>query len=70
LYADGEKIAEQKGKRVFTFKVKLNDSTQIKAVAENCAAEAVLCYVNKPDPAYKLNRKTAGGGNWTKEEGK
>ena len=68
LYADGEKIAEQKGKRVFTFKVKLSDSTEIKAVAENCADQAVLRYVNKPDPAYKLHKKTAGGGNWTKEE--
>ena len=68
LYADGEKIAEQKGKRVFRFKVKLSDSTQIKAVAENCTDQAVLRYVNKPDPAYKLNKKTAGGGNWTKED--
>ena len=53
---------------MFTFKVKLSDSTQIKAVAENCADETVLRYVNKPDPAYKLNKKTAGGGNWTKED--
>ena len=69
LYADGKKIAEQKGKRVFTFRVKLGETTHIKATAENCADEAVLHYVNKPDPTYRLG-KSAGGENWTKEERK
>lgn len=69
LYADGKKLAEQRGKRVFTFRVKLGETTHIKAVAENCADEATLHYVNKPDPTYRLG-KSAGGENWTKEERK
>ena len=69
LYADGKKVAEQKGKRVFTFRIKLGETTHIKATAENCTDEVVLHYVNKPDPTYRLG-KSAGGENWTKEERK
>ena len=65
LYADGKKLSEQKGNRVFTFKVNLGETTRIRVEAEGCIDEAVLHYVNKPDSAYKLNKKTAGGGNWT-----
>ncbi len=63
LYVDGKKHSEQTGNKVFAFKVKLGASTQIKAVAENCEDEAVLRYVNKPDPSYRL--RSAGGKNWT-----
>ena len=65
LYADGKKVAEKQGNRVFTFKVNLGETTRIRVEAEGCMDEAVLHYVNKPDSAYKLNKKTAGGGNWT-----
>ena len=27
--------------------------------------EAVIRYVKKPNPDYKLSKKIAGGGNWT-----
>ncbi len=67
LYADGKKVAEKQGNRVFTFQVELGETTHIKAVGENCADEAVLHYVNKKDPAYRLG-KSAGGENWTKQE--
>ena len=69
LYANGEKIAEKTGERVFVFKVKLCDTTVIRAVAGNCEDTAVFRQVSKPNPAYRLG-KSAGGENWTKEERK
>ena len=65
LYADGEMVGEQTGRRVFTFKVNLGETTEVKAVAENCEDTASFRRVAKPDPAYRLG-KSAGGENWTK----
>ena len=69
LYVDGKKAGEQRGNRVFTFCVKMGEMTKIKAVTDACTDEAVLCYVNKRDPSYRLG-KSAGGENWTREERK
>ena len=66
LYADGVKVGEQTGERVFVFPVKLGQTTQIKAVAENCEDTAVFHRVDRPNPAYRLG-KFAGGENWTKQ---
>ncbi len=65
LYADGKKVGEQSGKKVFTFKVMLGGQTKVEAVAGNVRDEAVFRFSPNPNPAYKLSRKTAGGGNWT-----
>ena len=69
LYADGKPVAEKKstvsGGKVFTFRVTLGDSTKIEAVAGNVRDEATLSFTPDPISAYKLNKKTAGGGNWT-----
>ena len=65
LYANGKKVGEKTGKKVFTFSVKLEGQTHLQAVAADVQDEATLCPVKTPDPEYRLSRKKAGGGNWT-----
>ncbi len=65
LYADGQRIQSQAGSKVFTFRVPLNETTHLRAVGGTAEDTAVLHYTGKKDPAYKLSKKTAGGGNWT-----
>ncbi len=65
LYADGKKLATKSGGNVLKFKVSLGENTKIEAVAGDIRDEALLHYTAKPDPSYKLNKKIAGGGNWT-----
>ena len=65
LYANGKKIATKKGDKIFKFRVNWEGKTEIKAVAEGVSDTAVFEKVAKPNPSYKLNKKTAGGGNWT-----
>jgi len=81
LYANGQKIATQgcrcrgentgapnckcRGGKVFTFYVKLEAETKLEAVAGEYRDTAILHRAKKPDPSYQLNKKTAGGGNWT-----
>jgi len=65
LYADGKKVGEQTGSHVFVFKVKIGQTTRVKAVAEDSEDTAVFRRVAKPNPAYRLG-KSAGGENWTK----
>ena len=65
LYANGKKVGEQKGDKVFVFKVALEGRVKLEAVAGALRDTAEICYVNKPDPSYRLHKKLAGGGNWT-----
>ena len=65
LYANGKEVATKGGSKVLVFKVKLEEATRLEAVAGNLRDEATLRRTAKPNPAYKLNKKTAGGGNWT-----
>ena len=39
--------------------------TKLEAVAGNIRDEAVLHFTPDPVKTYKLNKKIAGGGNWT-----
>ena len=64
LYANGKKIATKKGDKIFKFRVNWEGKTEIKAVAEGVSDTAVFEKVAEPNPSYKLNKKTAGGGNW------
>lgn len=64
LFVNGEKLAEQNGKHVFTFKVKLNGETKIQAVAGDCIDEAVFTKVSAPNPAYKLTKSKTKSANW------
>ena len=65
LFANGQEVGTKSGAKVLTFKVKLEGELQLKAVAGDLSDEATIRYTAKPNPAYKLNKKTAGGGNWT-----
>ncbi len=65
LYANGKKIGTKSGKNVLTFRVALGKNTKIEAVAGNIRDEATLCFTPNPIRSYKLNKKVAGGGNWT-----
>ena len=65
LFVNGKKLAKKTGNKVFTFRVQLETDTKIEAVAENVRDAAVLSFTPDPIKSYKLNKKTAGGGNWT-----
>ena len=65
LYANGKKIATQNGHRIFKFRLDWDGKTEIQAVAGDVSDTAVFEKVATPNPAYRLNKKTAGGGNWT-----
>ena len=64
LFVNGEKLAEQNGEHVFTFKVKLNGKTKIQAVAGDCIDEAVFTKVSTPNPDYKLTKGKTKSANW------
>ena len=65
LYVNGKAFATKKADKVFTFRVPLTEKTEIRADAGAVSDSATFCKVQKPNPAYRLNKKTAGGGNWT-----
>ena len=64
LYANGKKVGEQTGNKVFAFKVKLDGETKLEAVAENCRDEATIRFSPSPNPSYSIRADKAGGGNW------
>ena len=64
LFVNGEKLAEQTGEHVFTFKVKLNGETKVQAVAGDCIDEAVFTKVSAPNPDYKLTKGKTKSANW------
>ena len=65
LYVNGEKFDTQKGNRVFTFRVPLKGEVKLEAVCGNYRDEINIKKVSIANPAYKLAKKIAGGGNWT-----
>ena len=69
LYANGQEIGTKsrntRGGKVFRFRVPLEGKVSLEAISGDLRDTAEICYVNNPDPAYQLNKKTAGGGNWT-----
>ena len=64
LFADGKKIGTKSGSKVLTFPVMLGENTKLEAVAGTVRDEATLHFTPNPLESYKLNKKTAGGGNW------
>ena len=64
LFVNGEKLAEQTGEHVFTFKVKLNGETKVQAVAGDSIDEAVFTKVSTPNPDYKLTKGKTKSANW------
>ena len=65
LYVDGQLKERKTGDKIFLFRVLLDGQTTVRAVAEGAADEAVFHFTPSPVESYKLNKKTAGGGNWT-----
>ena len=65
LYKDGKKVDTKSGGHIHTFRVMLGENTKLEAVAGNVRDEAVFSFTPNPVSAYKLNKKIAGGGNWT-----
>ena len=65
LYVDGELKECQTGDKVFKFRIPLTEQTHVKAIAEDAQDEAVFHFTPNPISDYKLNKKIAGGGNWT-----
>ena len=65
LYVDGKKAGQQTGDKIFKFRIPLGEQTKIEAVAADVRDEATLCFTPNPISSYKLNKKIAGGGNWT-----
>ena len=60
-----EKQSKVKGGKVFSFRVPMEETVALEAVSGQLRDTAKIRYVNRPDPAYKLSKKVAGGGNWT-----
>ena len=56
LYANGQKVGEQTGDKVFRFKLPLNGQVELKAVAGDCIDQAAIRKVDTPNPAYKLKK--------------
>ena len=65
LYVDGKLVATEKGDKVFNFRVSISGEHKIEAVAGECRDEITIRRTKRKNPAYKLGKKIAGGGNWT-----
>ena len=64
LYVNGNKVGEQTGEHVFTFKVPLNGELHIQAVAGDRTDESVIRHVDTPTPEYKLHKTKSKSANW------
>ena len=64
LYVNGNKVGEQTGEHVFTFKVPLNGELHIQAVAGDRTDESVIRHVDTPNLEYKLHKTKSKSANW------
>ena len=64
LSVNGNKVGEQTGEHVFTFKVPLNGELHIQAVAGDRTDESVIRHVDTPNPEYKLHKTKSKSANW------
>ena len=64
LYADGKKLEEKSGDKVFTFRVPLNSTVEIRATAGECIDTAIFRKVDAPNPSYKLQKSNSTSANW------
>ena len=65
LYVNGKEFATHKGSKVFTFRVPIKGNVKLEAVSGDHRDEINIKKVSIANPAYKLAKKIAGGGNWT-----
>ena len=64
LYANGEKVAEQTGDRIFNFSVSLSGEVKLEAVAGEWKDQSVVRHVDTPNPDYILKKGEGKGKNW------
>ena len=64
LFCDGKKIAEKKGKRIFTFQVPITGEHKLEARSKGQSDTAVFRKVKTPNPSYKLTAKSSNSANW------
>ena len=64
LYADGAPVGEGSGCHVFTFRVPLSGEVELKAVAGEHTDTARIRRVERPDPAYRLDKSKKKSQNW------
>ncbi len=64
LYANGKKVAEQTGDKIFTFELPLDGEVKLEAVAGSCRDNCAIRYVSEPNPTYKLGKDAGDGGDW------
>ncbi len=64
LYANGKLVEEKSGDKVFVFKVPLENSVELKAVAGDRSDQCIIRRVDTPNPAYKLRGKSSNSANW------
>lgn len=64
LFANGSKVAELIGDKVFNFQIPLKGQVQLKAVAGDCVDESFVRYVSAPNPDYILKEGEGKGANW------
>ena len=64
LYANGKKVAEQTGDRIFNFTVPLSGKVKLEAVASELKDQSVIRHVDQPNPDYILKKGDGKGKNW------
>nr|WP_317402171.1 glycoside hydrolase family 2 TIM barrel-domain containing protein [uncultured Gemmiger sp.] len=64
LYANGQKVGEKSGKKVYRFRLPLSGEVELKAVAGECTDQPTIRKVDKPNPAYKLKKGKSTSANW------
>ena len=60
LYNNGQKVACQRGDRIFTFTLELGEENHLEAEAGKCRDQSLVRRVSRKDPSYKMKR---GGSN-------
>ena len=64
LYANGKKVGEQTGDKVFNFQIPLSGEVKLEAVAGELRDSSVVRHVDKPNPDYILKKGEGKGKNW------
>jgi beta-galactosidase len=64
LFANGKKVAELAGDRIFEFEIPLSGEVKLEAVAGDQKDTATVRYVSTPNPAYILAKGEGKGANW------
>ena len=64
LYANGKKVGELTGDKVFNFRIPLEGEVKLEAVSGECRDESIVRYVDQPNPDYILKKGAGVGKNW------